>query len=95
MRVDIKLVNECKNKAYGNFFARGRNSALITISRELNSSLADYWLTLLHELLHLFFTLVRKQGFRVTNRIEHKIIEEIEDKLAYTCRKYAKQKRIK
>jgi len=95
MKVEIKLVDKCQNGAYGNFICRGRQSYLITISKKFNSSLAEYWLTLLHELLHLFFTMVRRQGFIVSNRNEHKIIEQIEDTLEKSCRKYAKQKLIK
>lgn len=94
MKVDIKLVDKCRNGAYGNFLARSSKYALITISRHKNRLLADYWLTLLHELLHLFFTLVRRQGFRITDKNEHKVIEMIEDTLTNECRKYCKKKTL-
>lgn len=90
MKVTIKKVRRCKNSAFGNFMLRGGKSALITISLERNKMLYDYWMTLLHELLHLFFTLLRRERFKVTNKQEHQIIYDIEDALAKSCGKHCK-----
>lgn len=79
MKLEIKKVKACKNKAFGNFLLRGHDSGLITISLKLNNTLAEYGATLLHEMLHAYTTLMRREGFRVSNRKEHKWIEASED----------------
>lgn len=79
MKLDIKKVRECKNKAYGNFMLRGHESALITISLKLNQTIDEYGATLLHEMLHAWTTLMRKEGFRLSDKREHKFIYAVED----------------
>lgn len=78
MRLEIKKVKACRNKAYGNFLLRGRDTALITVSMKLNTTLAEYATTVLHELLHLWITLLRKEGFKLSNRKEHSFIYAVE-----------------
>ncbi len=56
----------------------GRNKAAITISMKLNDTLAEYGATTLHELLHLWMTLLRKEGFKCTNKKEHDFIYSAE-----------------
>lgn len=84
MRVHIKEVRRCRNGAYGNFLLRGRDSSLITVSMELNKSVAEYSATVFHELMHLWMTLMRLKGFRCTNKKEHEFIYAAE---AYIIRK--------
>lgn len=74
MILSIKKVKQCKNGAYGNYLLRGRERADITISMKLNRTLADYGATLLHEVLHAWTTLMRKEGFKVTDKKEHLFI---------------------
>lgn len=95
MRLDIKKVNECKNKAYGNFMLRGHESALITISLKLNKTLDEYGATLLHEMLHAWTTLMRKEGFKVSDRREHKFIYAVEDSIIKTMLQHLKQEKRK
>ncbi len=78
MILEIKKVNRCKNGAFGSFVVLGRERARITISLERNKMLADYGATLLHELLHCYTTLLRVEGFKCTNKKEHKWIEKCE-----------------
>lgn len=79
MHLIINDVKQCKNKAMGNYCILGKGVMRITVSLKLNRLLADYMLTLLHEMLHAWFTLVRVKGFRCTDRLEHKIIYKIEE----------------
>lgn len=79
MILEIKKVKRCRNKAYGNFLIRGNERAVITISLKMNPTIAEYAATLLHELLHCYTTLLRAEGFRVTDKKEHKWIEACED----------------
>lgn len=87
MILEIKKVKRCKNKAYGNFLMRGRSSALITVSMQKNPTLAEYAATLLHELLHCYTTMLRVDGFRVSDRLEHKWIEACEDAIIILMKK--------
>lgn len=88
MIISIKKVKQCRNGAYGNYLLRGRERADITISMKLNKTLAEYSYTLLHELMHLYITLLRKEGFKSTNKLEHKMIYDLEDTVVTIMRKY-------
>lgn len=88
MNLEIKDVRHTRNGAFGNFLMRGRNRAVITISLKLNSKLAEYGATLLHELLHLWTTMMRLRGFKVTDRVEHEFIYAAEDKILRAAKKY-------
>ncbi len=90
MILEIKDVAVCRNGAYGNFVLRGRASSLITVSLKRNPSLAEYSATLIHELLHLFFTLLRYKGFRITDKLEHKVIYEFEGLFIKAFKKYVR-----
>lgn len=93
MRVDIKDVKACRNKAYGNYLLRGHNYATITVSRKLNPYLQEYMATTLHELLHLWMTLCRRNGFKLTDVKEHKFIYATEAVILDALQKYAKRRR--
>lgn len=93
MKLEIKNVKKCRNGAWGNFFVRGRESALITVSLARNNTLAEWGSTLLHEMLHLWTTLMRKNGFRVTNRREHRFINEVESEILRLMVRYMKRRK--
>lgn len=93
MIVEIKNVRDCRNKAHGNFIIRGHDKALITISLKRNTTLAEWGSTLLHELLHLWTTLMRYNGLRVSDRQEHKFIYAVEDAVLKIMLKYLKRRR--
>jgi hypothetical protein len=96
MNLRIREVKDCKNKAMGNYLLLGHGSALITISLKRNQLLAEYMATMYHELMHLYFTLARKKGFRVTDRLEHIMIYEMEAASVRVMRRYFKNgKRIR
>ena len=95
MLVNIKEVKKCRNGAYGNFLMRGAGYSLITISMKLNDTVAEYASTILHELLHLWVTLLRLKGFRVTNKKEHKFIYAVEQVVLEMAKKHLRPRRIK
>lgn len=78
MILEIKKVKACRNKAYGTFTILGHERARILVSLKKNTTLAEYAATLLHELLHCYTTLLRAEGFRTTNKKEHRWIESCE-----------------
>lgn len=95
MILEIKNVKKCRNGAWGNFYALGRDKALITISLDRNTTLAEWGSTLLHEMLHLWTTLMRKNGLRVTDRREHTFINAVETSVLKIMVKYLKRRKLK
>lgn len=95
MLVNIKEVKKCRNGAFGNFLMRGAGYALITVSLKLNDTVAEYAATVLHELLHLWVTIMRLKGFRVSNVKEHKFIYAVEDIIKAMAKKHLKPRRKK
>lgn len=93
MLVEIKDVKQCRNRAYGNFMLRGRNSALITVSLKKNETVAEYASTILHELLHLWVTILRKKTFRCGDTKEHRFIYAVERSIYRLARKHLKPRR--
>ena len=97
MWVEIIEVKKSKNGAMGNFYPAGRGKYRhwkVSMSLHHNRTLADYSLTLLHELLHLWVLCLRVRGFKVKNITEHRFINAVEDKLL-TQIKYLKPIRRK
>lgn len=93
MRVHIKEVKKCRNGAFGNFMMRGAGNALITVSLKLNDTIAEYAATVLHELLHLWVTILRLKGFRVTNIKEHRFIYAAEKVIIEMAKKHLTKRR--
>lgn len=95
MLINLKEVKKCRNGAFGNFLLRGRESALITVSMKLNNTVAEYGATVLHEFLHLWVTILRRKGFRVSDRREHKFIYAVEALIFDMAEQYMKPRRKK
>lgn len=91
MKLEIKNVKECRNGASGNFLCRGYESSLITISLKHNDTLAKWGSTFLHELLHFWTTLMRRNGMKVTNSREHRFIYAAERAVLKVMIKYMKR----
>lgn len=95
MKLEIKNVKKCQNGASGNFLLRGHESALITISLKHNTTLAEWGSTLLHEMLHLWTTLMRQNGMRVSDLREHRFIYAAEREIYKVMVKYMKRRKRK
>lgn len=79
-KLRIKHCKVTRNGAMGNFLIKGNREYTITISDKLTKPVLDYFHTLVHEILHLTFTLVRiKYGLRVSELKEHKLIGQMEE----------------
>ena len=93
MILEIKKVKQCRNGAMGNFTILGDEKALITISLKKNKLMNDYAATLLHEMLHCYTTLLRAEGFKATNKIEHEWIEACESAVIKEALKVLKRRK--
>lgn len=87
MLVNLKLVPKCPKGHRGEFIVRGNSRCEILISREHNDNVGEFAATLLHELLHLWITILQSHGLSKGIRKEHKYIDGI---LPYILRKLAK-----
>lgn len=95
MRVDLKEVKYCRNGAAGNFLLRGPDYALITVSMKYNQLLVEYCVTVLHELLHLWVTIMRMKGFKTTDTKEHEFIYAVDRVVTRLAKKHLKSGRRK
>ncbi len=95
MILEIRHVKRCRNRAYGNFHGFRDGHALITVSLEKNKRLSEYMATVLHELLHGYTTIVRRAGFRTTDKKEHRWIEACETAVLQEFTKHFKQRKRK
>jgi antirestriction protein ArdC len=95
VNVRIVEVQRTRNGASGNFLTTGRNSARITISLALNRGMHEYAATLLHELLHLWVTMMRVKGLRVSNIREHRFIYAAEVVVAHLARRFMRRKGVR
>lgn len=95
MNVEIRLVKRCRNRAYGNFSIRGRESALITIALDKNKTMAEYGATVLHELLHLWIAILQRRNFKCGDSREHRFIYAVERVVHVMAARYLKPRRKK
>lgn len=78
MRIDLKIVKRCYKDYYGTFETLGKKRALIEISKKKACTPHDFMLTVVHELLHLWISILGAQGIKIDSRKEHKVIYKIE-----------------
>lgn len=91
MRLDIKWVKRARlnnRECYGvtRFFKDDRR-AIIYISRAANKNVAQYAMTLLHELLHVWIALLRRAGSKVDSRRDHTFIYAVEKVIVKFCKR--------
>lgn len=91
MQVEIQDVNEHKDRSSGNFYDYKNGRCKITVSLKRNKEAKEYASTVLHELLHLFFTLIRMKGF-IETKYEHAFIYEVEREVKKIFKRYFKWK---
>lgn len=92
MILEVKKVNKCKDGDFGYFRSVTKDKSKIVISLSKNKYLAEYGATLMHELLHFWVYMLRKEGFRVGNRKEHKFVYAAEDKILKEIKTHFKKK---
>lgn len=77
MKITLKLVDKCPDDHRGEFVVIGRNRCEIQISKRHNKTVNEFAATLLHELLHLWVTILQTHGLKEGIRREHKFINKI------------------
>jgi hypothetical protein len=90
MNVTIKIVKRCSGDDCGQFVTISKNRYQILIAEKHNKSIGEFADTLLHELLHLWVTVLEHNGLKEDIRREHRFINEV---LPILIQKFAKHYR--
>lgn len=78
MIIHIKQRNRLPKRRFGVVKYLSPQRVRIEVSLERNTSLAEYSLTLLHELLHVWLEIIKSNGAVTDKRNEHKFIYAVE-----------------
>ncbi len=78
MNIRIKFVNECPKGEYGLCEVVDNNSMLIQISRAKNKERHEFFVTLLHELLHAWMLVLKANKLKMSVRKEHTWIYRVQ-----------------
>lgn len=92
MIVTISFVGKCPNDHRGEFVVRGPETCEILISRDRNTTLNEFAATFLHELLHLWVTVLQNHGVKKGIRREHWFINDVVPKVLLRFAHWYKEK---
>lgn len=81
MLIKIKFVDDCRNKAYGTTEVIDNNTILIEISRTKNVKHGEFFVTMLHELLHAWMFILKANGIHMSKGREHKWIYIVQNSI--------------
>jgi hypothetical protein len=81
MRLSIKLTDTCPKNHRGEFIIKGANTCEILISKKLNQNVNEFAVTLLHELLHFWVTILQTHGVKEGIKREHRFINDVVPKV--------------
>ncbi len=90
MRIDIKFIDECKNRAFGTTEVVNNKTILIKISRKKNVTKAEFFITMLHELLHSWMFILKANGIKMSETREHKWIYLVQNEIVHALSKVRK-----
>jgi len=78
MNINVKMVNECSKKEYGTCQVINKNKIQIEISKIKNKTSSEFFVTLLHELLHAWLFIMKANGVKIGIKKEHKWIYSVQ-----------------
>lgn len=84
MQVEIKIVKSLTRKIRGKRWNLAGitlglgDNFLIKISEKENPTIAEFSITLLHELLHVWLEVIKKNGAAIDLRKDHRFITSVE-----------------
>jgi Txe/YoeB family toxin of Txe-Axe toxin-antitoxin module len=90
LNIKIKDKEYCSNKKWlGETRWISKSIAQIVISRKKNPNPIEFFLTLIHEMLHVWIAIMKYNGIRIPH--EHRFIYSIEDDIIKEIKKLAKE----
>lgn len=78
MIIKIKLVKKCPRGEYGLCTVTGNNSITIEVSEQKNTTPTQFYVTLLHELLHSWLFIMKANGVKIAEKKEHRWIYSVQ-----------------
>jgi hypothetical protein len=90
MIIKLKLVPKCEGNCSGICIIHSANVCEIQISKKRNKTIDVFADTLLHELLHLWVTILQTHGLKEDMKIEHKFIADVLPMILKKLAKYFK-----
>ncbi len=78
MVIKIKLVKDCYKGAYGTCQVVSKDTIEIEISKRLNTDKYQYFVTLLHEIIHAWVYIMKANGIHMSDRKEHDWIYSVQ-----------------
>ncbi len=78
MNIKIKLIKECANGEYGTCEIQNKKTISIEISKKKNTDKYQFFISLLHELLHAWMFIMKANGIEIGIRKEHKWIYSVQ-----------------
>ena len=78
MKININFVDECSKGEYGTCQITNRDTINIEISRALNQDQSQFFVTLLHELLHAWLFVMKANDIKISIGREHKWIYSVQ-----------------
>ena len=89
MIVEIKTVPNITRKGYKKYSSicglttiKSKDHVLIEIAEDKNKELSEFSITLLHELLHVWISIIKSNGAPINLRLGHKFIYAVELEVA-------------
>jgi len=81
MNIKIRFVEKCKRGVYGTTEIVDKNNLLILISRKKNNIKQEFFVTMLHELLHAWMFILKSNGIKMKAADEHKWIYLVQNEV--------------
>jgi len=78
MNIQIKLVKECSKGEYGTCQIINKNTILVEISESKNKDKYEFFVTVLHELIHAWVFIMKANGVKMSIKKEHKWIYSVQ-----------------
>lgn len=88
MILEIQDVKAHSDGSSGWFINHLNGRAKISVSLKRNKKAADYASTLLHELIHCWFSIIRPKGITIGDKTEHAFIYAVERSIKQLIKEY-------
>lgn len=90
MIVEMKIVKSLPNEWFGCTSFTRKGKANIKISAVKNKDIGTFAMTLLHEMLHVWVTILKGNGAEIDLRKDHKFIYAVENSIGRLSKKLLK-----
>ncbi len=87
MKINIRFIDKCPKNVYGTTEILNNKTILINISRLKNQNKSEFFVTMLHELLHAWMFILKANDIHMSPRTEHKWIYLVQNSVVRALNK--------